>query len=304
VRVPGPRQQQAAIARTDFQHPQRPVFGESCCQCSQRAEQLWRACHGAMHPLQVIREAHGIRVVCAKTVQQLRRDDTLHHSSTFSKAPWQLKPAPNDDNHHQAAWHVIGQRGLQYKIHKSTRQVAVFTQHPRWKRKSSAPSESRCSKAFNTSRPPACMIHAWMSLVAKPWWSRSVLNTCCCVLSSQRRYFARPKCDAACRPASRTSTLAVARFDQRGAVNHSMCLTLGCNCLDKTAAPAPSPNRQALINTPGSLSRYMAALADFTQSTAHGCRTKGQQGVAQPQMGSAAAQPWPPDPGPDISAQP
>jgi len=46
---------------------------------------------------------------------------------------------------------------------------------------------------------------------------------------------------------------------------HSMLRRCGLAFLDHTVAPAPSPNRQALINTPGSLSRYIAALLTSTQ---------------------------------------
>ena len=62
--------------------------------------------------------------------------------------------------------------------------------------------------------------------------------------------------------------LALRRLDQRGAV-----LPLDAprprsrrGSRESTAAPAPSPNRQALISTPGSLSRYIAALLTSTQT--------------------------------------
>jgi hypothetical protein len=46
---------------------------------------------------------------------------------------------------------------------------------------------------------------------------------------------------------------------------HSIPRRCGFGSRDNTAAPAPSPNRHALINTPGSLSRYIAALLTSTQ---------------------------------------
>ena len=74
----------------------------------------------------------------------------------------------------------------------------------------------------------------------------------------------------------------------------SMRRTPGPACRASTAAPAPSPNKQALINTPGSLSKYIAALLTSTQID----RTWSQppptiRALPSIRLGSAAAQPWP-----------
>ena len=44
---------------------------------------------------------------------------------------------------------------------------------------------------------------------------------------------------------------------------HSMLRRCGLACRDNTAAPAPSPNRQALISTPGIVVEVHRRTADF-----------------------------------------
>jgi hypothetical protein len=54
---------------------------------------------------------------------------------------------------------------------------------------------------------------------------------------------------------------------------------------DSTAAPAPSPNRQALISTPGSSSRYIAGAADLDADRQHVFgRARRQQRAAELQI--------------------
>ena len=63
---------------------------------------------------------------------------------------------------------------------------------------------------------------------------------------------------------------------------------------ESTAAPAPSPNRQALISTPGSLSRYIAALLTSTQTESTWSAAPAPSSERPScRFGSAAAQPWP-----------
>ncbi len=68
----------------------------------------------------------------------------------------------------------------------------------------------------------------------------------------------------------------------------------GGGARDSTAAPAPSANRHALISTPGSSSRYIAALLTSTQmeSTCSHC-PDSSSALASCQLGIAPAQPWP-----------
>ena len=75
---------------------------------------------------------------------------------------------------------------------------------------------------------------------------------------------------------------------------HSMRRVPAAGSRDSTAAPAPSPKRQALISTPGSLSRYIAALLTSTQ-TESTCSAAPEaiSERASCRFGSAAAQPWP-----------
>ena len=74
-------------------------------------------------------------------------------------------------------------------------------------------------------------------------------------------------CCAACRPSARTSAPCAAPGSISEAPScHSMRRPRCAGAAESTAAPAPSPNRQALISTPGSLSRYIAALLTSTQT--------------------------------------
>ena len=61
-----------------------------------------------------------------------------------------------------------------------------------------------------------------------------------------------------------------------------------------TAAPAPSPNKHALMRTPGSSSRYIAALLTSTQTDKTWWQSPPSN-RARPicMFGRAAAQPWP-----------
>ena len=59
--------------------------------------------HEGVDAAQVAAGALRRRVVGRKLVERLRLEDARQHAraySTFSSAPWQLKPAPNDDSHH------------------------------------------------------------------------------------------------------------------------------------------------------------------------------------------------------------
>ncbi len=75
---------------------------------------------------------------------------------------------------------------------------------------------------------------------------------------------------------------------------HRMLRRPAGGCRESTAAPAPSPNRHALMSTPGSSSRYIAALLTSTQidrTCSHW--PERSSALATCQFGSAPAQPWP-----------
>ena len=57
--------------------------------------------HRPVDAPQVTARAHGAGVILGQAVQHFGGDDAGHQRLTPSKAPWQLKPAPNDDSHHQ-----------------------------------------------------------------------------------------------------------------------------------------------------------------------------------------------------------
>ena len=75
---------------------------------------------------------------------------------------------------------------------------------------------------------------------------------------------------------------------------HSMLRRPGGGAALNTAAPAPSPNRHALISTPGSSSRYIAALQISTQiDNTWAARPDAIRASAIRMLGSAAPQPCP-----------
>ena len=90
-------------------------------------------------------------------------------------------------------------------------------------------------------------------------------------------------------------SVALAGFEHGAAaraIRRVACRFAGCAL--STAAPAPSPKRQALTSTPGSLSRYMAALltSTHTESTCWPAPAASSASASR-RFGSAATQPWP-----------
>jgi hypothetical protein len=53
-----------------------------------------------MDPSEIATRTHRRRVVLRKMVERFGSNRPAHQA-TSSKAPWQLKPAPNADIHHQ-----------------------------------------------------------------------------------------------------------------------------------------------------------------------------------------------------------
>src|ERR1019366_688546 len=120
-------------------------------------------------------------------------------------------------------------------------------------------------RASSTSRPPACIIQVVMSCRHTPHrvsvssstsetWSAANIGT------ARVRMFRNSPPRLSKRNASRSSGL-IRDPDSC----HLILRRSGLTLFDSTAAPAPSPKRQALIRTPGSLSKYIAALQTSTQ---------------------------------------
>ena len=106
-------------------------------------------------------------------------------------------------------------------------------------------------------------------------------------------------------PGFEQQRVAFGRIDQRRErFPFDACGAADSACRDNTAAPAPSPNRQALISTPGSLSRYIAALLTSTQIDST-CRHVRPPATHPPGASSAAPprSPGRPDRTPATSAR-
>ena len=104
LRAQGARhtEHQAAVAGAEFQHAQRRGVAPAGHHGQQGALQDRPGAHDAMDALQVATRLHRGRVVFFECVERLdAHSPGKTHAWTFSSAPWQQNPAPNDESHHQ-----------------------------------------------------------------------------------------------------------------------------------------------------------------------------------------------------------
>ena len=105
--MPGDLEHQPAVAAADLEDAQPPadaahrLVGRRQRLLERALEDAARA-HEGVDAAQVAARALRRRVVGREMVERLGLENARQHAqSTFSSAPWQLKPAPNDDSHHQ-----------------------------------------------------------------------------------------------------------------------------------------------------------------------------------------------------------
>ena len=96
----GDTQHQAAVARTKLEDSEWLCSAAKTQHIGQRPEHNGARAHHPMHALQITSRTHRGRIVFCQAVKRFSGDNSLHHHCTFSNAPWQLNPAPNDDSHH------------------------------------------------------------------------------------------------------------------------------------------------------------------------------------------------------------
>ena len=119
--------------------------------------------HERVDAHQVAARALRARIVRRQLVQPLGLHAALAPSAhaTRSSAPWQLKPAPKDDIHHQPPGARAAQRAPRARRTRTgCDRLPNSRSTPALQRRSSRRGPiARCSSS-STSRPPACMIHA------------------------------------------------------------------------------------------------------------------------------------------------
>ena len=293
--VPGDLEHQPAVAAAELEDAQRAGAGPSAARSAcQRAREDAARAHERIDAAQVAARALRRRVVGREVVERLRLETRaacvvsshLQQRAVAAEAGAERRQPP------PAAGRIVGQRGLEHEVDERAREVAVLAQHRRAvAERPSASSSKRRSSASSTSRPPACMIQAAMSPRRQAGALRAPSRA---RAARSRRPAPAPRasgCCAACRRAARTSAPCAAR----GSISEARVDPFDAprpravaGSRESTAAPAPSPNRQALISTPGSLSRYIAALLTSTQidsTCAAGAR--GEQRSAELQVGQA-----------------
>src|SRR5512139_3221116 len=271
----------------------------------ERARKHAGVTHDSVHDAQVAPRAQRAGVVRRKLVEQLRDDAarpargpfrTLRQCAhaTSSSAPWQLKPAPNDDIHHQPPCARSARAASSTKYTNALLKLPYSRRTPALYRVCSSLRPNRCRSASSTSRPPACQIQAAISvrsIPARPSTSSRTRSACDAASLGTGRVRTLRSIPLRCskRRASRSTG-----FSTEPMVLHSIERLLREARCESTAAPAPSPNRHALTRTPGSLSRYIAALltSTHTEST-FSERRAASSASAICQFGSAAAQPCP-----------
>ena len=94
-------QHQLAIAGTEFEHLQRRAIGACGRQVAQGTRDDGLRAHRTVDAPQVAARTDGGGVVGGQRVERFGGHHAHRGHATFNSAPWQLKPAPNDDNHHQ-----------------------------------------------------------------------------------------------------------------------------------------------------------------------------------------------------------
>ena len=108
--MPRDLEHQPAVAAAELEDAQRPAPARRPAARAERASEDPARAHERVDAAQVAARALRHRIVGREVVERLRLEDARQHvdagrhrHSTRSSAPWQLKPAPNDDSHHQPA---------------------------------------------------------------------------------------------------------------------------------------------------------------------------------------------------------
>ena len=228
--------------------------------------------HEGVDAAQVAARALRARIVGREVVERLGLEDARQHGSgsTHCDAQQRAVAAEAGAERRQpppAGGRVVGERGLEHEVDEGARQVAVLAQHRRAVAERvgvelEAALEGEQHVAAAGMQDPGGDVAAVQAAARRaPSPARDARS---------RRRASAPRasgCCAACRPSARTSApcAAPARAARRRPAIRPR-RRAGPARRDSTAAPAPSPNRQALISTPGSLSRYIAALLTSTQT--------------------------------------
>ncbi len=191
--------------------------------------------------------------VRGKRIQPLGRQCPVH-GPTSKIAPWQLNPAPNEDSHHFPPVAPSRNARCNANITHGLLMFPCSSSTSALHRKSSGRNPRFCCNALKISRPPACIIHwvnaVWSKPIPPATWSKTTFawrpvtsGTSGAKILRSKPPFISKRSNSRCFGAS-SEPLAV----------HLTC-RFAPGLSERTAAPAPSPKRHALINTPGSSSR-------------------------------------------------
>ena len=119
--------------------------------------------HPGIDPAQIAPGTQRARVIGRQRVENFGLDETFHAPLTSKIAPWQLKPAPKADIHHQPSGTVS------FKARSRTKKTVGLLTLPNSRRTaelwrtSDSVNLSRSRNDKITSRPPACKIQPVIS---------------------------------------------------------------------------------------------------------------------------------------------